>query len=883
MENNIDIINKILNKNHNFFITWKAGTWKSTLIRYLIDYFDKNNINNVVLAPTWVASINVWWETIHKFFWFPKNIIPQKASELWKLAYDTKEIYKKIFIMIIDEISMVRADLLDCIDIYLRKSRNKDIAFWWVKMIFVWDLYQLPPIINKSETEFYKKYDSSYFFSSIVFSRIGSDLEVINLKNIYRQTDEKFKTVLDNIRIWKQTINDINYLNQAKNHNFTDKHIILTTTNREKDSINIYKLKELKWDLFTSVIEKYWKVDYEETTLPEYLEIKKWARIMFLKNAPDKTYVNGTLWTIKNIDWWTIEIITDNWIDIIITKKDWEEVLFEYVYDNILWKIKKRIRWYFLQYPIVLAWAMTIHKSQWMTYDNISVLFWRWCFADWQAYVALSRATSFNWLHFKDSLNPWSIKVNKKINDFFDNRINNQNMLDFSNIWIKNDDWRMNTIFKNKWWLSYFEVAKSIIEKINLEGWKAFIVGWFCRNRILGMIDQTDIDISTDFIPENIEKYFNVVNKIWEKFWVLVIKEFWYIYEISTFRKDIDKNNVMFIKKFSEDANRRDFTINAIYLDPITDKYKVFNSKWWDNKDILQDWRIDLQKKIIRFIWNPESRIKEDPLRLLRYVRFKTLLNLNDVDDKQYNIVKQNFYLLKEVPFERIKAELEKIFSSNWTIKALEMLKELWFFKIFIPEIDNLEKCPWWPKYHLEWNVWIHTLKIIEVLKKQMVVNPNMYWTALFHDTWKLETYKKRDDNTVTYILHENLSTQIFEKYTKKLKFTKEQIKIISWIIKNHLLFWRILEMKPLKARKLFINDYWNYFFIFCNADNLWREPIQDKIWEKIQKMYEEFMSKYDENLLYKWKDILEKYPNLKWRDITLKLEELNNEIIAKI
>jgi hypothetical protein len=89
--------------------------------------------------------------------------------------------------------------------------------------------------------------------------------------------------------------------------------------------------------------------------------------------------------------------------------------------------------------------------------------------------------------------------------------------------------------------------------------------------------------------------------------------------------------------------------------------------------------------------------------------------------------------------------------------------------------------------------------------------------------------------------------------------------------------------MKPLKARKLFINDYWNYFFIFCNADNFWREPIQDKIWEKIQKMYEEFMSKYDENLLYKWKDILEKYPNLKWRDITLKLEELNNEIIAKI
>jgi len=604
---------------------------------------------------------------------------------------------------------------------------------------------------------------------------------------------------------------------------------------------------------------------------------------MLTKNDTNKVFVNGTLWNIKSIKDGIIEIITDENIIISISKESWISEIYEFIYDQTLWKIRRRIKWKIIQYPIRLAWAMTIHKSQWLTYDKVSINFWEWCFAEWQTYVALSRCRSFKWIHFQNELTPKSIIINEKVNDFFKNNIDKNNSINFWKLWIKIDDWRIKSMFENKWWIDYFTWAKSIIKKINSEWWKAFIVWWFCRNRILNISIPTDIDISTDFIPENIEKYFTVVNRIWEDFWVLIIKEFWYTYEISTFRKDITKHQVEFIKKFSEDANRRDFTINAIYLDPILDKYQIFNKKIWINRYSIQDWIEDLKNKIIRFIWNPEKRIKEDPLRLIRYIRFKSQFDLSDAYDEQFDIVKNNFKLIKKIPFERIKVEIEKIFSWNGTIKALKMLKELWFFALFIPEIDNLDKCPWWAKYHLEWDVWVHTLMIIENLKSRWIIDPDIYWASLFHDTWKLDTYKQKDDWTISYIWHEDLSEKIFMSYRKDLKFTKNQIDKIGFIIKNHLLFGRILDMKQLKARKLFLHEYWNDFFVFCSADNLWRIPAQQDITEKIIVLYDDFMGKYDESKLFTWEDIMEKYPELNWREIWDRLKELNDNIIANM
>lgn len=881
---NIQIIENILESSSNFFITGKAGTGKSTLIRYCIDYFEKNNINTVVLAPTWLSAIHVWWVTIHSFFRFSPGLIPQKAAELWDIAHNTDIIYQKISIIIIDEISMVRADLLDCIDIFLRKARGVDTPFWGVKMIFVWDLYQLSPIVQHKETEFKNKYESPYFFSSYVFSTPWFDVEIIHLTQVYRQTDEKFIQVLNSIRLWNVTSDDINYLNHARLHPKTDTHIILTPTNKEKNAINKEELEKLNSKSFTSYIEISWNVSLDDVHLEKILTLKEGARVMFIQNAIDKSYVNGTLGTIKKITDGIIDIQTDEEKYVQITKLSGEEIIFEYVYDHNVWKIKKRVQWKFIQYPISLAWAVTMHKSQWHSYKHVAISFWKsWCFAYGQAYVALSRCKSFEWMHFINDLTRSSILTNDAINQFYKTRINNKQKLDFTHIGIKIEDWRIETMFRYKWWLSYFDVAVSIIEKIHKEGGKAFIVWGFCRNRILWLEDQTDIDISTDFIPENIQKYFNVVNTIWEKFWVLIIKEFWYIYEISTFRKDISKHHVRFIKKFSEDANRRDFTINAIYLDPISDTYKIFNNPVWIQKNSLQDGRVDLKNKIIRFIGKPHNRIQEDPLRLLRYVRCKTAYNLSDAYEEQYDIVKQNFHLLQDIPFERIKVEIEKIFSWSGTIQALEMLKELWFFKIFIPEIDDLDTCPWWPKYHLEWNVWIHTLNIIKILKKNMVTHPDMYWIALFHDTWKRDTYRKKQDGSVSYIWHETLSDQIFHTYSKKLFFTTHQIKKISWIIQKHMLFWNITQMKALKVRKLFLHSYWHEFYIFCSADCLWKTPRDENYPIQVDTMYQEFMKKFQNITLFTWEDVMQKYPHLHWREIWVRLKELNNTIIANI
>lgn len=894
MNKNIEIIDKIKNSTKNYFITGKAWTWKTTFIKLFVEDLVKNNINHVVLSPTWVAAINVWWVTIHSFFQFAPWIVVQDAWILWeKQIWNPKYISLKY--IIIDEISMVRADLLDCLDIFLRKACENNLPFWWINMIFVWDLYQLSPIVTKKEYDFYKKYPSSYFFSSDVFLRDNFKLELIELKKVYRQTDMQFISILNNIRVGKISTEELIKINKALYHDITDKHIILTVTNKDQIAINSSKLAELEWDEFKYKKILSWKVENKDSNLVDVLILKKWARVMFLLNAENKSYVNWTLWTVTHLNKYEVNILTDEWKNIKITKDNWTEFIYEYVYDYKEKIIKKRVRWSISQLPIKLAWAITIHKSQWITYEKVSIDFWKkGCFADWQVYVALSRCKSFEWLHFKNPLDINTIKANKHITHFLENNIDSNNEIYFDTIW-DIPDFEKEIYFSEKWWIDYFNVAKSIIKKINLEWWKAFIVWWFCRNIINWTCLKTDIDISTDLIPENIQKYFTVVNDIWKKFWVLVIKKHWFIYEITTFREDVNRKSIIFNNKFKEDANRRDFTINAIYLDPLRNEFQIFNNAVWKSEIIKwesiydyvkknwQNWISDLKNNIIRFIWNPIDRIKEDPIRLLRYIRFKYWLELTDYDPSQYEIVKNNFYLLKEVPFERIKVELEKIFIWKWVVQSIIQLKILWFFKLFINEIDNIDTCLWWEKYHLEWNVWDHIILIIQELYSKSITDPDMYWLALFHDIWKPTTYLKKENWNVSYIWHEKVSKDIFLKYAGKLKFTSKQIEKISFIIENHLLFGRIPEMKKIKARKLFLHPYWNDFFTFCSADNLGRLPRQEDMVKKINNMYHDFMSVYDESLLLNWDDIMKKYPELKWKEIWKKMREINDEIISNM
>ncbi len=892
----MEITEKIIKSNKNFFITGKAWTGKTTFIKLFTEKLRKSNVNHVILAPTWVAALNVWGVTIHSFFKFEPQILVQEAWRLWeKNIWDLR--YTDLKYIIIDEISMVRADLLDCIDIFLRKVSNQAKSFWAIQMIFVGDLYQLSPIVTKKEYDFFKKYPSSYFFSSDVFLRDNFKLELYELTKVYRQKNIEFISILNNIRKWEVNYEDISFINKSLHHKKTNNHIILTTTNKSQKSINTENLKKLSWKEYVYNIILEWKVNIDDTALESSLYLKHWARVMFIQNADDKTYVNWTLWTIIDLNNNQVTIKIDSWNKITINKETWKEFVYEYIYDFQEKIIRKRIRGKVLQLPIKLAWAITIHKSQWITYDYVSIDFWyNWCFADWQAYVALSRCKTFKWLHLERAMDISDIKTNNNINKFLNNNIDSNNQLDYKSLWLELADYEKEIYFKEKWGIDYFNVAKSIIKKINLEWWKAYIVWWFCRNRIMWLTTKTDIDISTDFTPQNIRKHFNVVNDIWKDYGVLVIKEHDFIYEITTFREDINRKAVLFNNKFKDDANRRDFTINAVYLDPLRDnQYKIFNNYIWKSQYISweniynfisknkQNGISDLKNKIIRFIWDPIERIKEDPIRLLRYIRFKYSLNLKDNNLKQYNIVKQNFYLLKLVPFERIKIELEKIFISDWVVDAVVCLKDFWFFEYFIPEINNLENCPGWPKYHLEWNVWKHILLIIEELNKNLIKDPDMYWLALFHDVWKLSTFSQKNNWDINYIWHEKLSEEIFLSYIKKLRFTTKQKEKISWIINKHLLFWRVLEMKKIKLRKLFLHKYWNFFFTFCSADHMGRLPRDFDLIKNIKNQYNDFINIYNNTNLLTWSDIIKKYPKLKWAEIWKRLEELNNEIISNI
>ena len=696
MQNNI--IKKILTENKNFFIIWKAGTWKSTLTKLLIR--ELKNKNFAVLAPSWIAAINIEGETVHKFFgfWIDINLQKLKNDKEKKIDDENSNKYKFLEYVIIDEISMLRADLIDAIDISLRVFKQNSLPFWWVKMIFVWDLYQLPPIVtqNDEKNDFTKKYSNPYFFNADVFSREKINLELIELTKVYRQQDQKFIKILNNIRIWEVKNEDLDFLNQACEHNITDKHIFIGTTNKNVDEINKNKLRKLSWKEYVFNLEIKWNITYDDIKNSIFLDmlvLKEQARVMFLQNSANWDYVNWTLWIITEINNSWITIKKDDGEKITLTKNSWKQDFIEHIYNHKTKKIEQKIRWTIIQYPLKLAWAVTVHKSQWMTYEEAS-LDLSYVFADWQTYVALSRVKSFEWLHLNQKIEKDKILTDQKIKKFLKTKFKNNNLIDLTKEWLDVPDYQKEIFFWDKWWINYFNVAKSIIKKINLQWAKAYIVWGFCRNRYLWLESETDIDISTDILPENLKKIFNIVDVKGERFWVLTIKEQGFVYEITTFRDDENYRNIKFSKKFSDDANRRDFTINSIYLDPIKNEYKTFHHKYWEmtyfdlnKKWFFQDAFSDLDNKIIRFINNPKDRIEEDPLRVLRYIRFKYSLWLKDCCDEQYLIVKQNFHLLKKVPFERIKVELEKIFISKNSYKAIDELKKLWFFKLFIKEV----------------------------------------------------------------------------------------------------------------------------------------------------------------------------------------------------
>ena len=434
-----DSLNLIKYTRQSLFLTGKAGTGKSTFLRYICENVKKKH---VVLAPTGIAAINAGGSTLHSFFKLPfhpllpddPNLSMQKGRihDFFKYTKPHRKLLEEIELVIIDEISMVRADIIDAVDRILRVySRNLRDPFGGKQLLLVGDIFQLEPVVKGDEREIINRfYPTPYFFSARVFTQI--DLVSIELQKVYRQSDPQFIGVLDRIRNNTAAAPDLQLLNSRYGvvpKNDANMYITLATRRDTVDQINERKLSELPGDLAT-----FWGLidgDFPESSLPTSLELtlKPGAQIIFIKNDFEKRWVNGTIGTISGFDpvEETIYVITEDGKECDVKPELWRNI--RYTYNEEKKEIEEEVLGTFKQFPLRLAWAITVHKSQGLTFSRVVIDFTGGVFAGGQTYVALSRCTSLDGITLRKPINRADIFVRPEITNFA-NRFNNQQAID---------------------------------------------------------------------------------------------------------------------------------------------------------------------------------------------------------------------------------------------------------------------------------------------------------------------------------------------------------------------------------------------------------------------------------------------------------------------
>lgn len=397
------------------FITGKAGTGKSTLLQY----FKLNTKKKIaVLAPTGVAAIKVHGQTIHSFFNLPPRFI--QKSHIKRLREE--ELIKNLDAIVIDEASMLRTDLLDGIDYALRVNRDKlKVPFGGVQVIIFGDLFQLPPVVDKSiRSVMEKTYESPFFFDAKVIKEIV--LEKFSLNKIYRQKDQKFIEVLNKIREKKFSDADLDEINKrvdSKVEAGVRGVIMLMTTNNGAKNINEQCLSRIKDKEYHYEANISGKFDKDEYPAEVCLRLKKGSQVMLIKNDINKRWVNGTLAEVVDLSQSSIKVNIKGSI-YAVPKAIWEKV--EYHYKEKEKKIEEIPVAHFEQYPLKLAWAVTIHKSQGQTFDRVIIDVERGAFTHGQVYVALSRCTSLEGIVLKRPIIHSDVILDNRIYKFLNEK-----------------------------------------------------------------------------------------------------------------------------------------------------------------------------------------------------------------------------------------------------------------------------------------------------------------------------------------------------------------------------------------------------------------------------------------------------------------------------
>lgn len=419
------------------FLTGKAGTGKSTFLKHVCKVTKKKY---VVLAPTGIAAINAGGSTLHSFFKLPfhpllpddPNFQGKKLHDTLKYSSDHRKLIQNIELVIIDEISMVRADIIDFIDKVLRiYSRNMREPFGGKQVLLVGDIFQLEPVVKTDEREIISRfYPNPYFFSARVFQEM--ELVAIELTKVYRQTDKVFIGVLDRIRTNTAGSADLQLLNTRCNAPIhkgeNDMYITLATRRDTVDHINEQKLAELPGKAVKLQGEIHG--EFPENSLPTLMEliVKPGAQVIFIKNDQEKRWVNGTIGTISGLsDDGIMYVVTEDGKEFDVHKESWSNI--RYRYNETEKKIEEEELGTFIQYPIRLAWAITVHKSQGLTFSRAIIDFSGGVFAGGQTYVALSRCTSLEGIQLKREITRADIFVRPEIVSF-SHRFNNEQAIE---------------------------------------------------------------------------------------------------------------------------------------------------------------------------------------------------------------------------------------------------------------------------------------------------------------------------------------------------------------------------------------------------------------------------------------------------------------------